>query len=112
MRTYSKFVLSGTLVIAVVADNAGNNLSMGRMLEEKFPFLTFVNCAAHSLQLIITDMMKVEPIKGAFTSGKEAAKVLRLKRANRELRKLFKAKGQRRLKVSLVSAGFVELRQT
>jgi hypothetical protein len=71
---------SYVLVAAVVGDSAANNRKLGRILEAKYPWLLFVNCAAHSLQLIVQRFMKIEPFKTAFVEGKRAAKILKKKK--------------------------------
>lgn len=49
-------------IIAVVADNTGNMQAMFEELEPLFPFIFFVGCCVHVLDLIIEDICKIREI--------------------------------------------------
>lgn len=67
------------LIFSICGDNASNNLKMAEIIELKYPYLIYVNCAAHSLQLLVKDILKIYPISNAFDVAKDAIKILRLK---------------------------------
>ena len=47
-------------IISVVTDNAANMKLAWRLLEEKFPWIIFDGCKAHSVDLAAKDFCKVE----------------------------------------------------
>ena len=50
-------------VVHVITDNGSNCVSMGRMLEDEFPAISWTPCASHSLDLLIEDVGKIEWVK-------------------------------------------------
>ena len=50
----------GKTTIAVVTDNTSNMKKSWRLLEDKYPDLTCYGCAAHSLNLVLSDLLKLE----------------------------------------------------
>ena len=46
---------AGLVVVAVVTDNASNLTAMEKLMAVDFPEIIFVNCAIHSIQLLVTD---------------------------------------------------------
>ena len=52
---------AGLTVVAVVTDNASNLTAMERLFKDDFPEIVFVNCAIHSVQLLVTDCVYMHP---------------------------------------------------
>ena len=52
---------AGLTVIAVVTDNASNLTAMERLVYADFPEIVFINCAIHSVQLLVTDAVYSHP---------------------------------------------------
>ena len=51
------------MVFGVVTDNASNMKKAWRLIEEKYPTIIYYECAAHGLNLIFCDMIKLETCK-------------------------------------------------
>ena len=64
----------GKMVIGVVTDNASNMKKAWRLIEEKFPAKTCYGCAAHGLNLIFCDIMKLETCKKMMEQAKDVIK--------------------------------------
>lgn len=45
-------------IVIVVMDNAAVNVAAGNILMERFPYITFVGCCAHAIDLLIKDAYK------------------------------------------------------
>jgi len=57
--------------IAVITDNASNMISLGTKIYQNDQFgrvVLHISCTAHTLQLIINDILQLEPIKFIFSS--------------------------------------------
>ena len=53
---------AGIMVAAIVTDNEAVNGAMFRLLEDEFPFLLHIPCAAHTLQLCVKKALKLAPV--------------------------------------------------
>ena len=53
----------GKMVFGVVTDNASNMKKAWRLIEAKYPAIICYGCAAHGLNLIFCDMIKLETCK-------------------------------------------------
>ena len=53
----------GKMPIALITDNASNMKKSWKLLREKYSELTCYGCAAHSMNLIFGDLMKLETLK-------------------------------------------------
>lgn len=73
------------------------NLKMKRLLEEKFPHIVYIHCAAHCIQLVVGDVMKVEPFAGAFKHSKRVIKSLKKKQNAKKLRNVQEGAGKKPL---------------
>ena len=72
---------------AIVTDNEAVNGAMYRLLEEEFPFLIHIPCAAHTLQLCVRKVLKLSPVAPCVRALR--ALLLAFKH-NKELRILLK----------------------
>ena len=76
-------------VVQVVTDNGSNCVSMGHMLEDEFPSITWTPCASHCLDLLIEDVGKIFWVDDIFRTArcmvrfvKKRPKVTSMFRAN------------------------------
>lgn len=51
------------LNVQVVTDNASNCVSMGKLVNEKYPWIFWSPCAAHCLDLLIEDIARLPWVK-------------------------------------------------
>ncbi|XP_058008271.1 uncharacterized protein LOC110653432 [Hevea brasiliensis] len=58
-------------VVQVVANNASNNVALGRILEANFPHLYWTPCAAHCIELMLEDIFKIKVFKETFRKAVE-----------------------------------------
>ena len=63
----------------VVTDNASNMKKAWRLIEEKYPTIICYGCAAHGLNLIFCDMIKLEICKNIIKQAKGVIKEYRHK---------------------------------
>lgn len=52
---------AGLTVVAIVTDNASNLTAMERLIQADFPEIVCINCAIHSIQLLVTDAVYFHP---------------------------------------------------
>ena len=64
----------GKMPIALVKDNASNMKKSWKLLGKKYSELTCYGCAAHSMNLIFGDLMKLETLKKVKHQAKQIAK--------------------------------------
>ena len=57
-------------VLAVITDSASAMIKVRRLINEKYPHISIYSCAAHNLNSLIGDIIKV----GTFKSVSDAAK--------------------------------------
>ena len=76
-------------VVQFVSDNASNYISAGRMIEEKYPTIFRVNCAAHCLNLIFKE---IDGISGVCSVLECARKVVRFVYKHQHVTDMFRAK--------------------
>ena len=62
------------MVFGIVTDNASNMKKAWRLIEEKYPTITCDGCAAHGLNLIFCDMVKLETCKNLIKRAKGVIK--------------------------------------
>ena len=67
------------MVFGVVTDNASNMKKAWRLIAEKYLTIICYGCAAHNLNLIFCDMMKVETCKNIIKRAKGVIKDIRHK---------------------------------
>lgn len=79
-------------VVQVVTDNGSNCVSMGHMLEDEFPSISWTPCASHCLDLLIEDVGKIFWVDHIFKTArsmvrfvKKRPKVTSMFRANSTL---------------------------
>ena len=70
---------SGKMPIALVTDNASNMKKSWKLLGEKYSELPCYVCAAHSMNLIFGDLMKLETSKKVKHQAKQIAKEFKSK---------------------------------
>jgi hypothetical protein len=71
----------------VVTDGASNLRVARQIIHEKFPHILNIRCAAHSLNLIATDLVKISYIKTFISQGNEMIKFFSIShRANAMLK--------------------------
>ena len=61
----------GKIPIALVTDNASNMKKSWKLLGEKHSELTCYGCAAHSMNLIFGDLMKLKTLKKVKHQAKQ-----------------------------------------
>ena len=62
------------MVFGVVTDNVSNTKKAWRLIEEKYPTIIYYGCAAHGLNLIFCDMIKLETCKDIIKRAKGVIK--------------------------------------
>lgn len=65
---------SPTKFLTVVTDNAANMIKAGNLIVEKFPHITAFGCFAHTLHLLMGDILKIKNIQDLITAGKHIVK--------------------------------------
>lgn len=58
------------VLLQVCFDNAGNCTRAGKLLEERFPHITFTPCTAHCLDLLLEDIGKLAWVSPTVKSAK------------------------------------------
>ena len=66
-------------VVQVVMDNTGDNRVAGRLLCERYPKLSYTNCAAHCLDLAIEDIGKEKWVSKVIATVLIVVKFVKLK---------------------------------
>ena len=69
----------GKMVFEVVTDNASNMKKAWQFMEEKYPTIICCGCAAHGLNLIFCNMLKLENCKNMIKRAKGVIKEFRHK---------------------------------
>ena len=64
-------------VTAIVTDNASNYREAGLAISEKYPEITWVPCAAHSLNLLLKDIGKMSFIQQTLLDANHVVKFVR-----------------------------------
>ena len=62
------------MTIAVVTDNASSMKKAWKLLARKHPELTCYGCAAHSLNLVFSDLLQLVTLKQVKNQAKTLAK--------------------------------------
>src|SRR4051812_33387388 len=57
-------------VVQIVTDGASNNMAASKLLAEKRPNIFWTTCAAHTINLMLSDIAKIKPIQKAITMGR------------------------------------------
>ena len=68
------------MVFGVVTDNASNMKKAWRLIKEKYTRIICYGCAAHGLNLIFCDMIKLETSKNTIKRAKGVIKEFRHKK--------------------------------
>lgn len=63
--------------IAIITDNAANMLKARKSIEDKFPHIVSLNCIAHSLHLIISDLLKCNSVSTFITEVVDIVKAIK-----------------------------------
>lgn len=87
------------LILGLCGDNASNNIKMSKIIQNKYPHIVYVNCAAHSVQLIIKDILKIYPLNEAFSASKKIVKLMLTKQNRKKLNDLQIAKNEKPIKI-------------
>lgn len=66
-------------VFAVITDNAANMKAAWNLIQEDFPLITVIGCAAHALNLLLSDIMKLRTIKNLDKQAKKVIKYVKQK---------------------------------
>ena len=61
-------------VLAVITDSASAMIKARRLINEKYPHISVYSCAAHNLNSLISDIMKVDTFKSVSDSAKNIVK--------------------------------------
>ena len=69
----------GKMTVAVVTDNAGNMKKAWKLLARKHPELTCYGCAAHSLNLVFSDLLQLVTLKQVKNQAKTIVKEFKSK---------------------------------
>lgn len=51
---------------AIISDNAANMVRCGRLLKEKYVNITWIGCIAHTLNLLVGDVIKIDSVRVIF----------------------------------------------
>eukprot|EP00033_Pygsuia_biforma_P006292 GCRY01007017.1.p1 GENE.GCRY01007017.1~~GCRY01007017.1.p1 ORF type:complete len:354 (+),score=51.08 GCRY01007017.1:69-1064(+) len=78
----------GALVVAICTDNAEVMTKTKTILQEQYPWLVPLSCLSHSIQLVINDVLKIDPYKGALETLSRVFKEFRQKDKRRKLREV------------------------
>jgi len=63
--------------IAIITDNAANMLKARKSIEDIFPHIVSLNCIAHSLHLIISDLLKCNSVSTFITKVVDIVKAVK-----------------------------------
>lgn len=63
--------------LAVVSDNAANMIKCGKMVETKYKNIVWIGCLAHTLHLLINDILKLESVSQCFDKTIQIIKTIR-----------------------------------
>jgi hypothetical protein len=63
-------------VVRVLTDNAANCKAAGGELEEQFPWLTWIGCGTHGLDLFLEDVGKLDWAKEPISEVHELVKFI------------------------------------
>ena len=66
----------GKMTVAIVADNASNKKKAWKLLARKHLKLTCYGCAAHSLNLVFSDLLQLVTLKQVKNQAKTIVKIL------------------------------------
>ena len=69
----------GKMTVAVVTDNASNMKKAWKLVARKHPELTCYGCAAHSLNLVFSDLLQLMTLKQVKNQAKTIAKDFKFK---------------------------------
>ncbi len=72
-------------VVQVITDNAANCKAAGRILEERYPSVTWTGCAAHSVDLFLEDIGKHQAVKDIVDKAKLMIKTIVSHHASRHI---------------------------
>ncbi|KAL0210330.1 hypothetical protein RCL1_004766 [Eukaryota sp. TZLM3-RCL] len=61
-------------IVQLVTDSASNCLAAGTLMESTYPWITFSRCSAHSIDLILHSIAKLEFISHIFVNGNRILK--------------------------------------
>jgi hypothetical protein len=64
-------------LLQVVTDNAANCVAAGRLIEERYPHITWSPCVAHVCDLALEDIFKLEPFCEVFGVTKDMVTFIR-----------------------------------
>lgn len=64
------------LVVQVVTDNATSCVAAGRILVSKYPGIIFSTCAAHTLDLLLEDIAKIQTVADLVKQAKNVCKTV------------------------------------
>lgn len=74
---------------------------------KKYKYIIFVNCAAHCIQLLVKDIMKIDPFKSVFENARKMSRILTEQHNLSQIINLQKAKNLKPLTIIL----YTETRQ-
>jgi hypothetical protein len=80
--------------VAVCTDSAANCKKAGGILVEEFPWLTWIPCTAHIVDLYLEDVAKHEYFSGAVDAGR---RIIKFVCSHSKSKSLFRAKSQLKL---------------
>jgi hypothetical protein len=80
---FAELIAFGIKIVAIAADNEYLNGAFIRMLQVPYPFLVHVPCAAHTLQLIVNKIMKLDMFRSCVQSILDIVHHFDRKKANR-----------------------------
>ena len=93
-----ELVREGLRVVALVADNEAVNGALFRLLQEQFPFLLHIPCAAHTVQLVVKNSLETDRWKKVRTTVDDMLKTFASSKEKRiELMKLQSARDGKKI---------------
>ena len=78
---FEDLIHRGVRIVAVVADNESVNGALFSLLQEDYPFLVQVPCAAHTIQLAVKKLLCVRPVRKVV---KAMSRILRAFRKSKQ----------------------------
>jgi hypothetical protein len=83
VESFGSLISKGILIVAMVADNEEVNNSLYNRMHDTYPFLVQVPCAAHTLQLIVKKILKLNGVSTVISSMNDILNAFMSSKENR-----------------------------
>jgi hypothetical protein len=81
---FEDLIHRGVRLVAVVADNESVNGALFALLQEDYPFLVQVPCAAHTIQLAVKKLLCIKPVRKVVKAMSRILRAFRKSKSNRQ----------------------------